>query len=231
MFKLCAYIALFITLGQVFAAGQQGRKLNKPAFENAISITRQEFRRLERGDLLVKEFEIGGPWPKFQVFAVTTPSPEMAMAIFADFELQKSYIPNLLKAEIVKKKRHYVDVSYELKTPWPLDNSTYINRHYLKKLESREGLQLRWEQIKGNSTDLSEGYVIFEKRFGKTIMIYESHIIPKSMFAGIFAGTARSDLKNALQETIKFINELSEKDTIRANESLERLNGHFRHQL
>lgn len=191
------YIALISLFGQVnFALGQE------------LSFTRSELKRLWSGEMLTRDFPSDGPWPKYQVISYIDSSPGHAMAVFAAFSRQKDYVPGVLKSEVVQKGRDdkgsFVDVSYVLKTPWPVDNSVYTNRHYYQKHSNGE-LEMTWIQLSSNSTDSSKGGVRFLKRFQRTMMVYDSEIKPKSMFAGIFKNKAREDLENAIKEIKKFI--------------------------
>lgn len=221
MFKLIAHFALFFAFGQAYTAPQDD-----------VSFTRDELERMSGGELLIYEKEALGPWPKYLIIGqLKKASPLQAMSVFADFEDQKNYVPGVLKSEIVKRKRDYIDVSYELKTPWPLDNSTYTNRHHLDVEKQREGITLRWNQMKGNATDSSKGHVTFEKRFGSTFMIYESHVIPKSMFAGIFTNTAKKDMLEVINEIVKFIDKEVEKSPEKISERIKTLKGHYRNKF
>lgn len=190
-----------------------------------------EFQKLEKGQfvLTTKESESSRRWPIIVAYQLINMPPKEAFAVFINFEHQKNYIPNLIKAKIVarpnEKKQQTIDVAYELELSWPLSNSHYIHAHTVEKLGD-DHYKMSWSLIESNSTEKVYGHVIFEKSQHpqyKTLMTYYSDVTPNSGLARLVRGRMLSDVENSLKKTIEELKRVYNRDSQVLTESLNLL--------
>lgn len=175
------------------------------AFAPLNLLSEQQFKDLENGNMIiVKEKVKDYIWPKLHIFSYVKSTPLNAMGIFAAYDHQKNYVPNIIKSDVVEQKTATnVLVEYELKMPWPLDNGVYVHGHHLKK--SEQGYKLEWYLVKSNSADYVNGHAIFRKWGNKTLMYYNSLVDPKSIFGGVLKKLMVKDVEKTLKAIIKEI--------------------------
>ncbi len=140
-------------------------------------------------------------------------TPEEAMALFSDFERQKTYVPNLLESEVTKQlSPTEVYTRYILKMPWPLADTNYV--HGTKISKSKESYEISWYVVESDTTDKIDGSATFTEFEGKTLMTYKSLIYPKSFIAPLFANTMVDDTEASTMAIKKFIEaEVKEKSS------------------
>lgn len=199
-------------------------------FSTKISaLDEKQRKQLFEGELLLTTTpDTSSPWPVVHIYALLETPPSEAFAIFAHFEHQKHYIPNLLKSKVIDfQGPSQIDVSYELKLPWPLSNSRYSHRHVL------EDNHMTWTLIESNSTDAVEGMVRFvpiskqdstEALPYQSMLVYQNRVTPKSSFAGIFRNAMIRDVENSLKATLEEIEEVWINRPKLLKESVEILN-------
>jgi len=110
-------------------------------------LTALERHQVALGDLIVKTQEVEGyPWPEVTVYRQVAASPEEVMAVYADFERQGDYLPNLVYSRIVERlASNSFQVSYEYKVAGcrsrnsvAVENRTFWRRT-LTPLSARNG--------------------------------------------------------------------------------------------
>jgi hypothetical protein len=161
----------------------------------------EELALLAQGDLVVRELrEPNEPWPIVTVFKVLKSSPEHAMALFAAYDDQKNYVPNVVESKpIAQTSPSEVRVAYRLKMGWPVGEVRYTHDHRLKALKQPAGYRLDWNMIESTSTEFVEGYVEFIQHSDQqTLMVYSNKVRPKSIFASMVRGIMVRDLKKSL---------------------------------
>ncbi|MCP4913187.1 MAG: hypothetical protein GY909_08705 [Oligoflexia bacterium] len=175
------------------------------AFSPLNLLSEEQFKDLENGKMvIVKEKLKDYVWPRLHVFSYVKSTPLNAMGIFAAYDHQKNYVPNVIKSNVVEvKSATNILVEYELKMPWPLDNGVYTHGHHLNK--SEQGYKLDWYLVKSNSADHVEGYAIFRNWGKKTLMYYNSLVDPKSIFGGVLKKLMVKDVEKTLKAIIKEI--------------------------
>jgi hypothetical protein len=157
-------------------------------------------------------------WPKVEVKILINATPLSSVAIFAAYDYQKNYVPNLTKSTIHKLlSPTQIQVEYELKMPWPLSPAKSVNHHILSS-PSQGHYQVSWTSISNTSAKEVEGrasFLPFPGKKNKTLMIYESRVVPKSFFAGIFRKLMVKDVEKSIKATQKRTEELiQQKSTI-----------------
>jgi hypothetical protein len=144
-------------------------------------------------------------WPQVNAKALIKASPLASAAIFAAYDYQKNYIPNLLESKVTLEKVGAKDndthVSYRLEMPWPLGDSKYIHGH--KLTSPKEGsYKVSWYMVKSDSAENVQGYALFEPHPGNpkyTLMSYTSLVSPKSFLAGIFKKLMVGDVIKSIE--------------------------------
>lgn len=162
---------------------------------------------LESGSPLIEQEKIEGvPWPKVTAYALLDSDPELSMAIFAAYDHQKNYIPDLKVATPeTQPSPTEVHVRYEIKMPWPLENVRYLHGHQLSYQADKSTYRLDWWMIESTSTEHVEGFVEFlpyPKDPSKTLMRYSNLITPKSALAGLLRGFMLRDVKKTVEAII-----------------------------
>lgn len=172
-------------------------------------LDKADFDKLSASQAVVKTKQIEGlSWPELTIYLKFDASPLEAVAIFYGLDHQKDYIPNLVKSEVVKEEtptRVYVD--YELKLPWPLANSKYLHGHELSFNKEASEYLVKWWMEKSTSAEKVEGSALFVPYKDATILVYNSVVVPKSIFASFVESTMIKDVQKSLiaarDETIR----------------------------
>jgi hypothetical protein len=177
--------------------------LGLPLISGALELdfTPEESALLEKGELVVREQrEPKEAWPVVTVYKTLASSPEHSMAIFAAYDDQKNYVPNVVESTpIAQPSPRQTTVAYRLEMPWPVGEVRYTHEHRLSSLKEQKGYRLDWNMIESTSTDLVEGYVVFLPHGeNKSLMAYSNRVRPKSIFGGMVRGIMVRDLKRSL---------------------------------
>jgi hypothetical protein len=176
-------------------------------------LTQAERAKLTNRELIIHSKEIPKrPWPEITIFALIDILPVEAAALFSHYQDQKTYIPDLIKSDPVKKiSENEIIVDFEMHTPWPLANSKYSTGNVFKKLENN-GYEISWYLVKSDSLIDSKGMVQFIPYEKITLMKYKSLIYPDSKFASIFSSKAESGMSKTVQAIVTYIEETKKKN-------------------
>lgn len=150
-------------------------------------------------------------WPKVTIKAIVDSSPINSAAIFSAFDYQQNYIPDMTMSKVIKQPNtNEVHVYYELDMPWPVSKGIYTNGH--KFFTPKEGeFKVTWYSIKSDIAEDLHGSAHFIPYKNKTLLIYQTHVDPKSFFAGIFKKIMVKDVEKNLKIIINTI-ETKQKD-------------------
>lgn len=168
---------------------------------SSVSISSEQREQLLQGkQIVIEEKSEEGPWPVIRLYQLIDATPLESLAIFFALDYQKEYVPNVIKSEISKvNSPTEVWVQYELEMPWPMSNSHYLHSHKLQKV-GEDRYRVDWKMEESDSTEKVNGFAEFYPfTEGKTLMVYENKVIPKSVFAGLVKGTMVSDVQKTLQ--------------------------------
>ena len=159
-------------------------------------------------------------WPEVTVKTFIPAGALESAAIFAAFDYQHTYIPNLTESEVVKEKvkdkKNEIHVRYIMDMPWPISDSEYINGHSFSKDESRKSYQVDWFMVKSDSAEELKGSASFSPFPGdeeNTLMIYKAHVTPKSFMAGALRKFMIRDVKASVQATVDEVKKLKKEDS------------------
>ncbi len=194
---------ILVSLFIVILTGPAMATLVAPTLPHTL--TEEEWKSVNSGDYVVKKKKMkDSAWPELTIYTTIDATPQECMAIYAAFDHQKNYVPNLLKSEVIKvESATTIHTAYEMDLPWPLSNSKYI--HGTKLLPVTSGIySLSWFLVKSDVSERVQGTSYFfpantlNQNQSKTLWVYQSFIDPKSFLAGIFKNTMVSDVKNSL---------------------------------
>lgn len=181
----------------------------------------EHLEQLLKGEMItLTSRESGQRWPKVDIINYLNVPPTEAFAIFADFNYQRSYIPNLERSEVTTfKGPSHIEVSYRLKLPWPLSNSNYVHVHQMQKKNDGH-YQMTWQLVESDTTEAVYGQVDIlstDKNGFKSMLVYQNLVTPQSGFARLFRNAMVADVEKSLKATIKEIERVwkSESDLLK----------------
>lgn len=176
-----------------------------PLFAHAIDLSPKEKELVVAGKLSKDvQWREKFVWPKVTIKALIPGTPEQNMKGFTQFEKHTDFIPDLIKSKIVATPApNQWHVSCVLKVPWPVSKSAYTTNNVVTV--AADGTQtLVWNMVKGDLIKATDGHVTFAPyEGGKSLMEYESQIVPDSGLAGMFKGKVEGDIEATVKAIIK----------------------------
>jgi hypothetical protein len=143
------------------------------------------------GQVFLTEDVRGSPWPRAWVYQFVDATPEEAAAVFADYPLHATYIPNVKKSLIARViDRATVEVDYALRLPIVRDEE-YTVRDRLSAPAAGTRYQIEWTLVRASSVKGTDGYVRFERYWNDklqrdgTLIEYHNFVRPGSRLGGI----------------------------------------------
>jgi hypothetical protein len=199
-----------------------------------IELNQNDLKTVTAHDFVIKTREIpGSAWPEITYYAIVEATPLEAAGVFAAYDAQKDYVPNVIKSTVVKHVTATdVLTDYELHMPFPIPNAKYI--HGAKIFKHKNNYEVQWYMVESASAEEAKGSVYFQSYEGKTLMRYRSYVRPKSflgnlvkkaMFEDVLKSITaiRSFIENSKRENPAFVSKYSEFIT-------RALNGEFVYQ-
>jgi hypothetical protein len=173
---------------------------------NIGEIPKQELQNVIKNRFVFHKKDVkDSKWPVITIYALIDASPLESIAIYAAYDHQKNYVPNVLKSEVYKHIGPTdVQTSYLLDIPWPLANSHYINGAIIKK-NNAENYTLDWYQVESDSLEDTNGHVAFTTYRGKTLMSYTNKSKPKGFIAALAKDIMIKDVQSTIKKIIKYI--------------------------
>ncbi|MCK6595648.1 MAG: hypothetical protein L6Q33_10635 [Bacteriovoracaceae bacterium] len=192
--KAALKLTIFLTfLGLLMANNSLGHTLT--------SLNAEELIKLKKGEVVTvtfpsEEFK-NAPWPVVKVYQLIDATPLQAVSLFGALDYQEKYIPKTLKSDPIKHiSSTEVLTEYEIEVPFPLQNATHVHGSLLKKLPN--GHELSWYRVSSNSTEEAKGFARFTSHENKTLMEYQTFIIPKSIFGALVKKIMVKDVTNTV---------------------------------
>jgi hypothetical protein len=159
-------------------------------------LTPDQQNQLNSGEQVFNTVDVdGAPWPKVYIYQLIKATPEDAMAVFSDYNLQKSYIPNMLKSQITSHNGATTTVDYTLHVPI-LSNENYTIRDVISSYDGGQAYRMDWNLVRADTTKSTVGNVRFEKYGSETVMAYYNFVVPGSSFASFVRGKAIQAVKD-----------------------------------
>lgn len=165
------------------------------------SLSTEELIKLKKGEVLTvtfasEEFK-NAPWPVVKVYQLIDATPLQAVSIFGALDYQEKYVPKTLKSDPIKHlSSTEVLTEYEIEVPFPLQNAIHVHGSILKKITN--GHELSWYRVSSNSTEEAKGFARFTAYENKTLMEYQTFIIPKSIFGALVKKIMVKDVTNTV---------------------------------
>ncbi len=204
-------------------AGVVGLILGSPAVRAAgiyEGLNQAEKVEVDAGRIAERIVETGSesPWPKSTLILFLKATPEEAMAVFTDYDLQKSYISSLKKSQISRRiNARTTEVDYILSVP-VISDEAYTIRNVMSAYDAGASFRLDWSLVRATTTKASTGHTRFEAHGTGTILEYYNYVIP-----GRFgASTMRSRALQQVRDTAAAIRTQIEKEHLEGGELLAR---------
>lgn len=184
-----------------------------PLLAFGIDLSPQEKELVLKGKLSKNvEWRDKFVWPRVTIKALIPGSPEQNMKGFTQFEKHTDFIPDLIKSKIIKTPApNQWHVSCELKVPWPVSKSAYVTNNVVTVLP--DGTQsLIWNMVEGDMIKATDGHIKFRPYEGKSLMEYQSQIVPNSGLAGMFKSKVEGDIEATVKAIIKNLEQQNSSD-------------------
>ena len=150
----------------------------------------------------------GFVWPQVLVYVLLKHTPAQNMSAFSHFDTHKTFIPDMLESRIVKKiSPEQMHVYFEMKIPWPINKSTYTTNNVITQ-EADGSHKLTWNLVKSDMLKSTEGHMKFIPYEGKTLLEYDTFIVPNSSFAGMFKNRVETDVENSVKKIVSHLNQI-----------------------
>lgn len=185
-----------------------------PTLAFSVDPSPAEKEELAKGSVVKKiVWKEGYVWPEVTTMTVLNHAPLDNMNVFLDFSSHKTYIPDITESKIVKKiSENEMHVYFEMKVPWPVNQSTYTTNNVITK-DTDGGTTLKWNLVKGSMLKSSDGHIRFSPYEGKTLFTYVTFIVPNSSFAGLFKNQVAVDVEKAVVTISKHLTKTLDKKT------------------
>lgn len=162
------------------------------------ALTAAERERIDRGELAVRSRRVDGfPWPELIVYARVAAAPAEVMAVYADFDAQATYLPQMVRSRIVGRDGPTVwRVSYEYEVAGPNE------RHTVAVRLGREvgGYHATWNLVTARYARRLSGEVRVVEDLGGSLIRYVSRVDPGTL--GVTLGSPES-VEQRLRATVQ----------------------------
>ncbi len=183
------------------------------AMSPSAELSQTELRTLASNKLVIHSKEVPKcPWPEITVFSLIDVSPVEAAALFANYQDQKTYIPDLVKSDPTRKLAdNETIVDFEMRLPWPLTSSKYSTGNVFNRLENNQ-YEICWYLVQSDSLIDTKGTVQFIPYGTQTLLKYQSLIHPDSKLASVFSSKAKGAITKTVQAIVTYIEETKKKN-------------------
>ncbi len=148
------------------------------------------------------------PWPSIDLFLTLRPTPLESLALFLALDIQKDYVPNLIKSRPIKHiTATEVYTEYEIDLPWPVPNGNYVHGSDFKK--TPEGYRAIWYMVSSDTAYSVNGFAHFSDN---GVLHYHSAVNPKSSFAGFLKSIMIDNVEETVEAIKTFIERTVEKN-------------------
>ena len=140
-------------------------------------------RRVERGETVVEQLPaVGFPWPEVAAWRRVAAAPVAVMAVYADFDSQARYIPEMVTSRIVGRDGPTTyRVFYEYEVPGPNEQYTMaISLH-----RTGEGFEARWTMLSARYARRIAGELRVIPDAGGALIRYATRVDPGTLGAAL----------------------------------------------
>ena len=169
-----------------------------------VELTKLELERVNAREFVIKIKDIPDlPWPEVTFYTTIEATPFQSVAIFAAYDIQKDYVPDVIKSSPIKHiSATEVHTEYELHMPFPLTNAKSV--HGAKILQFGSDYEVQWYMVESSSAEDIKGSAYFTTYRGKTLLRYRSLVVPKSIFGSFVKNVMMKDVEKSLMAIRKF---------------------------
>jgi hypothetical protein len=156
--------------------------------DSGAGLTASERGRLERGEPVFRTREVEGyPWPQVTVYRRVAASPEEVAAVYADFESQAGYLPNLVESRVVRRlARNAFHVFYEYEVTGPNERYTVA----VRVLRVPGGFRVTWDLVSARYARRLRGQMRVEAFDSGALVEYTNLVDPG--FFGVRLGSSET---------------------------------------
>lgn len=201
IFQALALILTTYTSRNAFAGINPEKELSR--------LSKEEHASLEALDYIFKTEDIdNSPWPVITYYKILRASPLASAGLFAAYDIQKDYVPNILQSEPIKHiSPTDVHTRYELKIPFPLPNAHYVHGARIFKYDN--DYEVSWYLVESSSALEVRGSAYFKQHSLGSILIYQSYVKPKSIFANLVKKMMFKDVETSIKAIVDFTEKTS----------------------
>jgi len=159
-------------------------------------LTVEQRKVVDKGELLFYTEEVeGATWPKVFIYQRVEATPEEFAAVFADYELQASYVPGLKKSKISKRiDPRTTEIDYTLKASVVTED--YTVRNTLAGNARAEDYRIDWTLVRASSTKATQGWARMEKLGTGMLFGYYNFVTPGVPGAGLMKDKAARQVRD-----------------------------------
>jgi hypothetical protein len=172
-----------------------------------VELTREELKQLEEKGHVMRTFnQATSSWPDVHIWMVIEADSLTAVGLYHALDIQKDYVPNIiLSTPVLQVTPTEIHTQYELRMPWPLPNSRYING--TKIHSSASGIyKISWYTVQNDDVSSLEGWAIFTPWHGhNSLLYYRNKVAPKGILAGVLKKIAPKNMLETLQAVANYI--------------------------
>lgn len=176
-------------------------------------LNQAEMAKVANRELIIHSKDVARcPWPELTVFALIDVSPVEAVALFSNYQDQKTYIPDLVKSDPARRlAENETIVNFEMRLPWPLANSRYSTGNVFNRLPN-DNYEICWYLVESDSLIDSKGTVQFIPYGKKTLLKYQAFVHPGSRLASVFSFRAKGAITKTVQAIVSYIEDTTKKN-------------------
>jgi hypothetical protein len=156
----------------------------------------------------------GAPWPNCRIYKWVPATPEEAMAIFSDYQLQASYVPGLTKSQISSHQGKTSNVDYTVTLPMGFGSESYTAIDTISSYDSASSYKVSWTVVPTKTIKESLGDARFEAMDSAqghgTLLAYYSFVYPVRW--GVNLGWVVEKSKKTITENVAAIAKQIEKE-------------------
>lgn len=158
----------------------------------------------------------GSPWPQVWVYQRIDATPEDAMAVFADYNRQSEYVPDIVYSKVTKQiDKATAEVSYSLATHFFLHpHEDYTVRDHVSSYDNGASYRMDWTLVSADTTRGTVGNARFEALGTGTLLAYYNFVTPP----GIAGGEGAKEVSGVQASVAKIVERIQA--TRVANQSL-----------
>ncbi len=200
-------------LGCLFAGVAFGAQVALAGGIDELSPADQaKVKRGEQVSVFEKSEVPGAPWPNSKVYQwIPGVTPEEAMAMFSDYELQSAYVPDLKKSVISSYVKNVAHIDYTVALPMGFGSEDYTAVDTLTAYADGSGYVVAWDVIPTKSIKMANGSARFETLATDagpgTLFSYVNFIYPDrwGTSMGWVVEAAKRRVRDTVTATVQFI--------------------------